>query len=162
MKENSVLSVLVGYKRYAFNITDVLNILDADTYKEVEDGYAITGIAETPEAIVPVVDMSLHLDLEPLKEVKYKSIILVRQYTAETEFEMGLLVDSVNGTYDIYYNEENEIVKISDDLDRDVPLRDLSLLDPHSILNRDERILALTKFYRRITPVESKVNVHEN
>lgn len=151
--------MLVSNVKYGINITDVVNILDSDTFKKVSKGDKVTGTLQTPEAIVPVVDLNFYLNGEYLLVDKFKSVIIVKQYTADTEFEIGLLVGSVNGTYDIVYNQDEEIEKVIDDYENELPADELILIDPHTILNRDDKLIALTKYYRRMAPITSNSHI---
>jgi chemotaxis signal transduction protein len=151
VKEISVLALLIDDKKFGIDITDILNILDINSFTPKNEFPEICGLIVSNDTQIPVIDLKQVMFNTKSQIDKMKSILIVKMFTHKNEFEVGMLIDTVSGTYDVTIDEKKVIQKIIDDFDNEISVNDIQLIDAHALLSQDEKVLLYKKHYRHFS-----------
>ncbi|NBC83444.1 MAG: hypothetical protein GVY19_08685 [Bacteroidetes bacterium] len=145
-KEISIFCCKVAGQLYAFQVTDITNVLESDHLTDAEvDSSLVMDLAWMNEKQIPVVDLGKNLHDAGSSQSFGASIIVVKNWYQEYVFEIGLYIDSVVGVYDAMLSSEGAIKSLENE-ERERKFGEMKLLDPQLLFSYAEKGLLFNHY----------------
>lgn len=108
--DNKFLTFYISDELYALSVTHIKEILEYSIVTKVPLMHrCISGITNIRGSVIPIIDLSIRLELNYEQKInKRTSIIVLEKEDEVANFLVGIVVDEVNEVYEILTNSQEE------------------------------------------------------